>query len=178
MQNLILEIPGLGDLFQFSEVNVMFLLIFVATIIGVWLCFGGYRYFKIMAFILIGCICGKFGYTWGILLAKNPIFQMYIFVACILGGIGLFYLISLIWDAFMQKNNKKIVLEKILVIVSPIFGAFVLGGLVYTKIYHNLTAAIVIGSVFMIAGILWGRANYESRRKFYTYDDLINVNVK
>ena len=175
MQNLILEIPGVGDLFQFSEVNVMFLLIFVATIIGVWLCFGGYRYFKIMAFILIGCVCGKFGYTWGINLAKEPIFQMYIFVACILAGVGLLYLVSVIWEAFLQKGNKKFVLQKIMVVFSPILGALILGNIVYTRIYHDLTVSIVVIAVFMILGIIRGRKNYENRRKFYTYDDLINM---
>lgn len=178
MQNMILEIPRLSDLFQFSEKNVMFILVCITAIIGMWLCFGGYRYFKIMAFILIGCLCGERGYTWGTQLAKDPIFQMYIFVACILGGIGLLYLVLLIWEAFLQKDNKKMVLQKIMVVFSPILGSLILGVLVYTRIYHNLTISIVVTAIFMIVGILWGRSSDENRRKFYTYDDLINMNVK
>lgn len=175
MQKMILEIPRLGDLFQFTEENVIFLLVCVAVIIGIWLCFGGYRYFKLMAFVLIGCLCGRMGYMWATQMASIPIFQMYIFVSCILGGVGLLYLISLIWEAFLQKDNKKLVLRKIIVVVSPILGALILGGLVYTKIYHDMVVAIVVIIVFMAGGILWGRKNYENKRKFYTYDDLINM---
>lgn len=175
MQNMILKIPRLGDLFQFTEENISFVLLCIAVIVGIWLCFGGYRYFKIMAFMLIGSFCGRMGYIWGTQVARTPIFQMYIFVACILGGIGLLYLISLIWDAYLQKDNKKLVLRKIMVVVSPILGALVLGNLVYTRIYHDVAVAIVVIIMFMAGGIFWGRKNYENRRKFYTYDDLINM---
>jgi len=175
MQKMILEIPRLGDLFQFTEKNVMFLLVCIAVMIGIWLCFGGYRYFKIMAFILVGCVCGKMGYVWATQIASAPIFQMYIFVACILTGIGLLYLILLMWEAFLQKNNKKLVLRKIMVVTSPVLGALILGSLVYTRIYHDLPVSIVVTVVFMAGGILWGRKNYEKKRKFYTYDDLINM---
>lgn len=175
MQNMILEIPRLGNWFQFSEENIRFILISIAAVVGIWLCFGGYRYFKIMAFMLIGCLCGGMGYTWGTQNARTPYFQMYIFVACILGGVGLLYLISLIWEAYLQKDNKKIVLQKIMVVVSPILGAFILGNLVYTRIYHDLAVSIAVIVVFMTGGIFWGRRNYENKRKFYTYDDLINM---
>lgn len=172
---MILEIPRLGDWFQFSEENISFVLMCVVAIVGIWLCFGGYRFFKFMAFILVGCLCGEIGYTWGTKMVAVPYFQMYIFVACILGGIGLLYLISLIWEAFLQKGNKKIVIKKIMVVFSPILGALTLGNLVYTRIYHDLVVSIVVIAVFMIGGIFWGRKNYENRRKFYSYDDLINM---
>ena len=175
MQNMILEIPRLGDLFQFTDANVSFVLLCITLIVGIWLCFGGYRYFKFMTFALVGCLCGRIGYAWGTQSARTPIFQMYIFVTCILVGIGVLYLLSLIWEAYLQKDNKKLVLRKIMVVVSPMIGSFVLGSLIYTRIYRDVTVAIVVMLVFMISGIFWGRKNYENRRKFYTYDDLINM---
>ena len=175
MQNMILEIPRLSGWFQFSEENIRFILLCAAVIGGILLCFEGYHCFKIMLFVLIGCLCGKMGYTLATQISKTPMFQMYIFVACILGGVGLLYLVSLIWEAFLQKGNKKFVLQKIMVVFSPILGALILGNIVYTRIYHDLTVSIVVIAVFMILGIIRGRKNYENRRKFYTYDDLINM---
>lgn len=175
MQKMILEIPRLSAWFQFSEENVRFTLICIVAIAGILMCFEGYRYFKIMAFMLIGCLCGKMGYTLGTQIASSSLWQMYIFVACILGGIGLAYLISLRVEDFLQKDNKKIALQKRMVVLSPILGALILGGLVYTRIYNDLAVAIAVIAVFITCGMLWGRKNYENRRKFYTYDDLINM---
>ena len=79
-------------------------------------------------------------------------------------------------DFHIEKDNKRLVLQKIMVVVSPILGSLILGGLIYTRIYCDLAVSIVVMVVFMISGIFWGKRNYENKRKFYTYDDLINMN--
>ena len=62
MEDFVLEIPKWEGEIVFSPELITLILVIVALITGILLCFWGYRYFKTIVLILIGCLCGGVGF--------------------------------------------------------------------------------------------------------------------
>ncbi len=175
MKDFILEIPKWEGTLVFSEEVITLVLIVIALIAGVLLCFRGYRYFQTMTLILCGCLCGAGGYKLGVTITDIDILQMSIFVIFTFLGVCLLYFLSMILVNAMEKLHLTSLTNKVLNSVVSIAGAAIVGMIIYTKIYHNFGIVLALAVVLGISGTLYSLKKAETRRFFYTYDHLAKM---
>ncbi len=172
MEDFILEIPKWEGEIVFSQELITLILVIIALITGVLLCFWGYRYFKTIALILVGCICGFIGYRIGEGMTSNLVLQMCIFVMFTFVGVCMLFFLSILWVWLLDKLKIRSFIQRTLHIIASLSGALMVGGITYFRVYQNLLVVVIIAGVLAIAGIWYGMRNVKARRVFRTYEDL------
>lgn len=175
MQDFILKIPKWEGEIVFSQELITLILVIVALITGVLMCFWGYRYFKTIALVLIGCLCGIIGYKIGEGMTSNLVLQMCIFVMFSFLGVCLFYFLSMLWVWLLDKLKIRSFIQKALHIIASLAGALLVGGVTYFMVYQNAIVVIIITVILAVAGIWYGIRNVKARRVFRTYEDLLKL---
>ena len=172
MEDFILKIPKWEGEIVFSQELITLIVVIVALITGVLLCFWGYRYFKTIALILLGCICGIIGYRIGEGMTSNLVLQMCIFIMFTFLGVCIFYLLSMVWVWFLDKLKIRAFVQRTLHIIASLTGALLVGLITYFMVFQNVIVAVIIAGILAIAGVCYGIRNVKARRVFRTYDDL------
>lgn len=175
MKDFILEIPKWEGYIAFSEEVITLVLVVIALIAGVLLCFWGYRYFQTIALVLFGCLFGAIGYKIGAGMTDSDILQMTIFVMFTFLGVCLLYFVSMILVKAMEKLRLQSAANKVLNTLISIAGAAVVGVVTYTKVYHNLGIVLAVSVILGIGGIVYGIKKAENRKVFRTYDHLAKM---
>ena len=175
MKDFILTIPKWEGQIIFSNELITLILVIIALIAGVLLCFWGYRYFQAIVLILLGCLCGMVGYKAGSGMTGNEVLQMIIFVMFAFFGVCMFYGLSILWVHITKKLGIQSFLQRSVHIMASLIGAFVVGFVTFTQVYCNLIVVAVITVLLAAAGIWYGMRNIKARRVFHTYDDLTKL---
>ena len=172
MKNFILEIPKWEGQISFSNELVTLILVVIALVAGVLLCFWGYRYFQTIALVLLGCLCGKIGYQIGESMTGNEILKMCIFVIFAFFGVCMCYCLSIIGTKTTKGMGIQTFLHRTLHIIASLAGALIVAVVTYTQVYRNLLVVILGAVILAVAGIWYGNRNLKAKRVFHTYDDL------
>ena len=172
MKDFILKIPKWEGEIIFSADLITLILVIIALIGGVLLCFWGYRYFQTLALVLLGCVCGFIGYKIGSQMTSNEVLQMCIFVMFTFFGVCMFYFLSILWTSVTKKLGIQSFLQRTMHIIASLVGALIVGIVAYTQVYCNLLIVISVTVLLAAAGIWYGIRNVKARRVFRTYDDL------
>lgn len=175
MEDFILKIPKWEGQIVFSREVIILIIVVVALVTGITLCFWGYRYFKSMALILIGCGCGMIGFYTAQNMTPNPLLQMCIFVIFTFLGVCLCYFLSILWTVFLNKLKIQKFVQRSLHMMTSILGALVVGIVVYTQVFKNLIVVIIGTAILGAAGIGYGMKSVKAKRVFHTYEDLYNM---
>lgn len=172
MKEFILTIPKWEGQITFSDELVTLILVIIALVAGILLCFWGYRYFQTITLILLGCLCGMIGYRVGESMTGNEVLQLCIFVMFTFFGVCMCYFLSIIWTSITKKLGIQSFLQRTLHIIASLAGALIVGVVTYTQVYCNLLVVIIAAVLLAAAGIWYGMRNVKARRVFRTYDDL------
>lgn len=175
MEDFILTIPKWEGEIIFSKELITLILVIVALIAGVLLCFWGYRYFKTIALIILGCFSGALGYRIGQGMTSNLILQMCMVIMITFLGVCLFYFLAILWSWFTNKIGIQTFLQRFLHIIAALIGALFVGVITYTQVYQNGIAVIIITVLLAGAGIWYGMRSIKARRVFRTYEDLLRL---
>lgn len=175
MEDFILKIPKWEGQIDFSQEVITLVIVIIALITGVTMCFWGYRYFQTIVLVLLGCGCGIIGFHIGQGMTPNPVLQMCIFVMFTFLGVCLFYFLSILWATLLNKLKIQSFVQRSLHIIAAISGALIVGLVTYTQVFCNLIAVIVITAVLAIGGIWYGIRSIKAKRVFRTYEDLYKM---
>lgn len=175
MEDFILKIPKWEGQIIFSQEVITLIIVVIALITGLLMCFWGYRYFQTIALVLLGCVCGMTGFRIGEKMTPNPILQMCFFVMFTFIGICLLYLLSIFWTTLLKKLKLQSLIQRSLHIIAAVSGALIVGIVTYTQVFCNLIVVIVITSILIIGGIWYGIRNLKTKRVFHTYEDLYKM---
>lgn len=175
MSDFILNIPEWEGTIVFSREVITFVIVIIALIAAVAMCFWGFRYFQTLALILLSCICGMIGFHIGERMTSNTVLQMCIFVIFSFLGICLLYFLSLLWSSFLSKLKIHAFVQRSLHIIASISGALVAGILTYIHVYKNPYIVIAGTLLLAIGGSWYGIRSATANRVFHTYDDLYKM---
>lgn len=175
MEDFILKIPKWEGQIDFSQEVITLVIVIVALVTGVTLCFWGYRYFQTIALVLIGCVCGAIGFKIGESMTPNPVLQMCIFVMFTFLGVCLFYFLSILWATLLNKLKIQAFIQRTLHIIAAVSGALIVGIVTYTQVFKNLIAVVIGTAVLAIGGIWYGIKSIKAKRVFRTYEDLYKM---
>lgn len=175
MENFILKIPKWEGQIEFSQETITLVIVIIALVTGVAMCFWGYRYFQTIALILIGCMCGVIGFRIGQEMTANQVLQMCIFVMFTFLGVCLFYFFAILWGTFLDKLKIQAFVQRSLHIIAAVLGALIVGIITYTQVFENLIAVIVGTVILAISGIWYGIQSEKGKRVFRTYEDLYKM---
>lgn len=175
MENFILEFPQFSRDNYFNYGVITFLLLIVGIIVGILICFKGYKYFQTLCILLMGCLCGVAGIWIADGMTRNPVGQMSFFVIFTFFGICFCFFITQVAASIFQTLKIKRKLLKALPYVAAVIGAGVTCGLVYGKVYRSLPVAAVLFALLAIGGSLYGRKKLAEGKVFHTYDDLCRM---
>ena len=175
MEDFILKIPKWEGEIAFTSEVITLIIVIIALITGVTMCFWGYRYFQTIALILIGCICGVIGFKIGETMTANPVLQMCIFVMFTFLVVCLFYFLSILWATLLNRLKIQSFVQRSLHIVAALSGALIVGIVTYTQVFKNLIAVVIGTVVLAIGGIWYGIRSIKAKRVFRTYEDLYKL---
>ena len=172
MEDFILKIPKWKGQIDFSQDVITFVIVIIALITGITMCFLGFRYVQTMALILLGCVWAMAGFYVGQEMTPNPLLQMCMFVLFTFLGTCFCYFLLILWLGLLKKLKLETVMQRSLHLMTAVAGALLVGIVTYTQVFSNLTVAVVLTAVLAIGGISYGICSIKAKRVFHTYEDL------
>lgn len=177
MEGFILQMPEWEEGITFSREWIVLILVAAVLAAGILLCFWGYRYFQTIILVLLGCGAIAAGYLISREMTDRLILQMCIVVMLAFLQICLFYFLASIGSWLLRRFRMQAAWQKCVYIVSPVLGAVIVGGVIYTQIYRSVAAACIPAAVIGAAGMGYSKKRSKQRRVFYTYEDLLRLEM-
>ncbi len=175
MEHFILQLPTWDGQNYFTKEIIMFILSFVAMIVGILLCFWGYKYLRGLVLLLCGCLCGYVGISLTDYLINQPIVKMTFFVVCTFFGCCFVRFLAALVNSIMKKIHiEKAVTDKMYVLTT-FLGAGIFTFILYTRIYNGWLVCLAIFVVLTLLGFLYQKKNQRKRVNFYCYRDIYNM---
>lgn len=175
MDKLLIKLPELSGDLLFSQNTLNFLLVLLLLVAGILLCFVGYNYLQAIILFAAGCFCGMIGIKIAVEMTTNLIIQMSFFVMFTFIGVCLLYLLSIIMATIMRQIKIQNFIFKKMYIFTAVIGGFIIGGLIYFRIYQDICVASVIALFMTITGSVYGKRKMATQRLFHTYADLCEL---
>lgn len=175
MNKLLIKLPELSGDSLFSQNTLNFLLVVLLLVAGILLCFVGYKYLQAFTLFASGCFCGMIGIKIADEMTTNLIIQMSIFVMFTFIGVCLLYLLSIIVATIMRQIKIQNFIFKKMYIFTAVIGGFIIGGLIYFRIYQDICLASIIALFMTITGAVYGKRKMATQRLFHTYADLCEM---
>lgn len=175
MGHIVLQFPTWDGDNYFTNEIIIFILVFVAIIVGILLCFWGYKYFQTIAVILCGCLSGYLGIILTDYLTNQPIIKMFFFIIFTFFGCCFFYFVTVLLDVFFKMIHIKKALTGKMYIITSICGAGVTSCLLFTRIYNGWVICLAVFAVLTIGGSLYQKKKEKERPDFHCYEDIYRM---
>ena len=175
MENLILKLPNITTKNYFTEDLLIFLFIIFSLVVGILLCFWGYKYFQTLMIIACGLFSGYLGVKIMLFLTAQPILQMCFFVVFTFAGCCFVYFIAVICSFIIKKIRIKKFLDKNLYLLTSILGAYLICFITFSFIYRERIVCILISSFISLIGLTCQKKNELKRPHFHCYDEIFKM---
>lgn len=175
MEHLVLQVPTWDGQNYFTKEIIIFILIFLALIVGVLLCFWGYKYFQTLAVILCGCISGYIGILLTDYLTGQPVIKMCFFVIFTFFGCCFFYFLSVLLDSLLKMLHIKKALTGKMYLITSILGAVFTTFVLYTRVYNGWILNLVTLVLLATIGSIYQKKKEAERPDFHCYDDIYQM---
>ena len=172
MEAFILNVPKWQGEITFSYGMVSFLIVIALLLVGLVLCFMGYKYLQTLCIVVLGCLSGATGIWIGDRMTDNPILKMCFFVMFTFLGVCLFNFISILIVSGMKKMQMQYKFSKWQYLISAILGAGLVSIVTYLRVYHSIPVAVALFVGLTAVSAFWGKKQALKRKIFYTYNDL------
>ena len=172
MDKFIFHVPEWNPDMYFTPEHIVFVLIIVALVFGLWGCIWGYRYFLTLVLLVLGCGCAFLSIRWfsnrfGNSFANLAVFIMFIdFAMCIL------YVITTMISARIERGRARKVLKKVKHILAPLMGMAVIFCTLYFGVLRDVVMDGVIAAVCFVLGMLYQEMTRGEKKDFHTYEDI------
>lgn len=175
MEHIVLQLPTWDGKNYFTKEIIMFVLLFVAIIVGILLCFWGYKYFQTIAVVLCGCLSGYLGILLTDHLTSQPVIQMWFFVIFTFFGCCFFYFVTVLLDVFFKMIRVKKALTGKMYVITSICGALITSYLLFTRIYNGWGICLAVFAVLAVGGSLYQKKKEKERPDFHCYEDICQM---
>lgn len=171
MEHFILKVPEWNGRIVFDYETVMFVMAIAILLVGLLLCFWGYRYMQTLCIVTLACFTGIVGMQLAQKLTENAIVQMYGWILFTFICTCIFYYLSCRINSLLGKLHIREKLVSKTYLIAALLGATVVSVDVYFAIYCS-PLVLVLFIALAVLGILHGKRKKASQRVFYTYEEL------
>lgn len=175
MNNFIFKLPAFEPENYFTSEVIMFIALCLSLVVGVLLCFWGYKYAQTLLLIILGCFCGNIGIRIGEHMTENMILKLCFFVMFTFFGICMLYGLSILLKLLIIRIGLRDKIHKRLYVITAVLGGIMTGMTVYFNIFKNLPVVCAAALILIALGIAYGKKKASVQRIFYTYDDLYRM---
>lgn len=175
MNNLIFKFPVFEPENYFTSEVIMFIALCLSLLVGLLLCFWGYKYARTLILIILGCFCGNIGIRIGENMTENMILKLCFFVMFTFFGICMLYGFSILFNLLTIRIGLRDKIHKRLYVITAVLGGIMTGMIVYFNIFKNLPVVCVAALILIVSSIVYGKKNVSVQKIFYTYDDLYRI---
>lgn len=171
MKHFIFKVPEWNGSIVFCRETVTFVLVLTVLLVGLLLCFWGYRYLRTLCIAVLACLTGIAGVQLVQKMTDNTVVQMYAWVLFLFVCTCFFYYCSGLILSLLRKLHSRELLAKRTYLIAALLGAAVVSVDVYLAIFCS-PFVFVLFVLLAAAGALHGKKRAASQRVFYTYEDL------
>ena len=175
MEHYILKLPAGSIKNYFTKDIVVFLIAIIVLLVGIILCFKGYKYFQTLITLILGCFSGYIGIELTDYLSANPIIKMIFFVIFTFIGSCLFYFLTVLIGFLLKKIHLEKNISNQMYIITSILGAMIIVFIVYTEIYNGWGLNLILFLFFTVTGIIYQKKKKAIQVDFHNYEDIINM---
>lgn len=174
MKNFVFQFPKISADYYFTYDVVQFIVMIFAVIIGIVLCFWGYKCFQTLCVLLIGIIMGTAGLYVTNGFTENAILKMCLFVIFSFIGTCFVYFLSVVLGKSLDYLHMKNAVTGKMYILSGLLGAGIVACVTWCWIYRGVYAAVLF-LLLSISGILVQHKKKEKHVVFHSYDDICRM---
>lgn len=167
-------LPDFDSLNYFNQDIVIFLAACVCLIMGILICFWGYKYLLTLFCIVCGCAAGAVGMHWLDGRIEYPLINLFMLASFIFLGECALYGISSMLNHAMKQTGFIEGVTRLMILVSPLFGAALIFAVLYFYVSTNVILDGAFAAVILVVGAVNQYRSKANRRTFHTYDDIYN----
>ncbi len=173
VNNVILHVPEWQGEFVYSKEVLIFALTILLVLVGLLLCFKGYRYFQTICFMGIAGAMLYIGYLLVEKMTGNKVLQLLLSVTFAFFGVCIAYFVFILADYILGKLRFKQKMLKVSFLFTAFLGGAVLSATIYFGIYQDALTAAIAGGVLALAGGFFQHKNQKKQIKYKTYNDIM-----
>ena len=173
VNNVMLHVPEWQGEFVYSKEVIVFVMTILLALVGLLLCFKGYKYFQTICFMGIAGMMLYIGYLLVEKMTGNKVLQLLLSVTFAFFGVCIAYFVFILVDYILGKLRVKQKMLKVSFLFTALLGGAVLFATIYLGIYQDALTAAATGGVLALAGGLFQRKNQKKQIKYKTYNDIM-----
>lgn len=171
MKHFIFKVPEWNGSIVFCRETVTFILVLTVLLVGLLLCFWGYRYMRTLCIAVLACLTGIAGVRLAQKVTDNTVVQMYVWVLFIFVCTCIFYYLSGLILSLLRKLHSRELLAKRTYLIAALLGAAVVSADIYLAIFRS-PLVLVLFVLLLAAGAWHGKKKSALQKVFYTYEDV------
>ncbi len=172
MSNFIFKLPTWEGKILFNYDTISFFLLLVTLIVGILICFWGYKYFQTLSFMFIASVYGYFAIAVLQGLTNNMILQMAGFILFVFTATSISILVFNILTKIIFTKKITASYQKNIHVISSVLGGAIVGTAVYFNIFRNIFVAIPLAILLFLMGMLHQKKGKKNQIYFKTYEQL------
>lgn len=171
----ILEVPKISDGVLFTYEVIVFLFLIAGLILSVLVCMYGYKMLRIAFIIGASFLFGLLGFRVSGRLTSMLTMKLVFFVCFIFIGLVLLQMALMLLGIPVKKLKLDRLFLKNQFWITALLGAGAFGLLVFSRVFRNLLAVILLSLILAAAGGAVQYRKKERERPAHIYDDLLKM---